>query len=228
MIGEAFLAAFGLLAAGDAETWGIIGLSLGVSLSAAALGFLLGVPVAATLAMRRFRGRQAVLVVVNAGLGLPPVLVGLLCYLMLSRSGPLGFLGWLFTPQAMIAAQTLLAWPVAIALAHRVLAPIWADHGDALRVDGAGPAQAVKHLLLMARAGLVTVFLACFGRCIAEVGAILLVGGNIRGQTRTMTTAIALETSKGDLPLALGLGAVLVAMVVLVSAVGFWIERRTR
>lgn len=116
MIGEAFSAAFALLASGDAETWGIIGLSLCVSLSAATLGFLLGAPVAAVLAMRRFRGREAVLVAVNAGLGLPPVLVGLLCYLMLSRSGPLGFLGWLFTPAAMVAAQTLLAWPVAIAL----------------------------------------------------------------------------------------------------------------
>ena len=228
MIGEALAAAFGLLASGDAETWGIIGLSIGVSFSAAVFGFLLGTPVAALLAMRRFRGRQVVLVLVNAGLGLPPVLVGLLCYLLLSRSGPLGALGWLFTPQAMVVAQTVLAFPVAVALGHRALAPFWADHGDALQMDGAGRVETLEQLFLMARAGLVTVFLACFGRCIAEVGAILLVGGNIRGATRTMTTAIALETSKGDLPLALGLGAVLVAIVVLVSALGFWIERRTR
>lgn len=218
--------ALGLIAGADAELLGIVGLSLRVSLMAAALAFALGVPLAALLAARRLPGRRALLVLANAALGLPPVVVGLVVYLLLSRSGPLGPLGWLFTPAAMVVAQTMLATPIVVALAHRALAPLWAEHGDALRVDGAGQSQALRHLVVMGRGALVTVFLAAFGRAIAEVGAILVVGGNIRGHTRTMTTAIALETSKGDLPLALALGFVLVALSVAISAAAFSLDRR--
>ena len=218
--------ALGLIAAADAELLGIVGLSLRVSLAAAALAFAFGVPFAALLAARRVPGRRALLVLANAALGLPPVVVGLVVYLLLSRSGPFGALGWLFTPAAMILAQTVLAAPIVVALAHRALVPLWAEHGDALRVDGARPLQALRHLVAMGRGALVTVFLAAFGRAIAEVGAILVVGGNIRGYTRTMTTAIALETSKGDLPLALALGLVLVALSVAVSAAALSLDRR--
>ena len=218
-IGRALGLALGLVAAGDAELLAVVWLSLRVSLTAAFAAFCVGVPLAAALAAaRRLPGRTVLLVLANAALGLPPVVVGLVVYLLLSRSGPLGGLGWLFTPAAMVFAQAVLATPVAVALAHRALAPLWAEHGDALRVDGAGPWQALRHLAAMGRGPLVTVFLAAFGRCIAEVGAILVVGGNIRGHTRTMTTTIALETSKGDLPLALALGLVLVSLSVAVSA----------
>jgi tungstate transport system permease protein len=226
-IGHALGLALGLVVAGDPEFLAVVGLSLRVSLTGAAAAFCIGVPLAAALATARcFPGRGALLVLANAALGLPPVVIGLVVYLLLSRSGPLGALGWLFTPSAMVLAQTLLATPIVVALAHRAVAPLWADYGDALRVDGAGPWQALRQLAAMGRAPLVTVFLAAFGRCIAEVGAILVVGGNIRGYTRTMTTAIALETSKGDLPLALALGTVLVSLCVLVSAAALTLERR--
>lgn len=225
-IGSALGLAIGLVASGDAALFGIIGLSLRVSLTAAALAFLLGVPLAVLLAsVRRMPGRRVMLVLANAALGLPPVVVGLCVYLLLSRSGPLGPLGWLFTPAAMVMAQAVLATPIVVALAHRAVAPLWAEFGEPLQMDGAGPAQALRQLVLMARAALVTVFLAAFGRCIAEVGAILVVGGNIAGYTRTMTTAIALETSKGDLPLALALGMVLIALSVLVSAAALWLDQ---
>ncbi|MBV9558661.1 MAG: ABC transporter permease, partial [Pseudolabrys sp.] len=164
---------------------------------------------------------------VNAMLGLPPVVVGLVIYLLLSRSGLFGDLGWLFTPNAMIAAQCVLTVPIVTALMHRICDPLWRDYGDHFRVDGASYARAIAELVVMGRAGLLTAFLFAFGRAISEVGAILVVGGNIRGVTRTMTTAIALETSKGELALALGLGVILISLSVCVSAAAFVLNRLT-
>lgn len=223
--GRAFVLALRLVLGADPELVGIVGLSLRVSLGAALLAFALGAPLGALLATARFRGRTALLVVLNALLGLPPVVVGLVVYLLVSRSGPLGSLGLLFTPGAMVLAQTLLALPIVTALVHRSSEGLWAEYGDALRVDGVGRGRAVVPLLAMGRTALLTAFLAAFGRAIAEVGAILIVGGNIRGHTRTMTTAIALETSRGDLALALALGLILVGLALLVSALAFALGR---
>jgi tungstate transport system permease protein len=206
---------------GSAEFARIVALSLGVSLSATALAILLGLPLGASLAVFRFAGRRLLIVVVNALLGLPPVVVGLALYLVLSRTGPLGELRLLFTPGAMVAAQTVLATPIVAALVHRTLADLWADYGGALRIDGATPLRAIPTLLAMARMHMLTAALAGFGRTISEVGAILVVGGNIAGYTRTMTTAIALETSKGNLALGLGLGFVLIGISMAVSATAF-------
>jgi tungstate transport system permease protein len=169
-----------------------------------------------------------VVVIINALLGLPPVVVGLVVYLLVSRSGPLGGLGILFTPSAMILAQTILSTPIVMALIHRHVEGLWAEYGDVLRADGASRPRAIATLFAIGRAGLVTAFLAAFGRAIAEVGAILIVGGNIRGYTRTMTTAIALETSKGDLPLALGLGIILVLLSLAVSTTALALGRWSR
>jgi tungstate transport system permease protein len=217
-IGRALANAFDLIVGLDPELAGIVLLSLRVSLTAAVIAFAVGAPLGAGLAVYRFPGRGAVLVAVNALLGLPPVVAGLVVYLLVSRSGPLGALGILFTPAAMILAQTVLATPIVVALVHRHLEGLWAEYGDALLADGASRPRAAATLFNIGRTGLVTAFLAAFGRAIAEVGAILVVGGNIRGYTRTMTTAIALETSKGDLPLALGLGIILVSLSLAVSA----------
>jgi tungstate transport system permease protein len=208
-------------ALGSGEFVRIVALSLGVSLSATALAILLGVPLGAGLAVFRFAGRQTLVVIVNALLGLPPVVVGLALYLLLSHSGPLGALGLLFTPGGMVAAQTILATPIVAALVHRAVAQLWADYGGALLVDGATRWRAIPTLLAIGRLDLLTAALAGFGRTISEVGAILVVGGNIAGYTRTMTTTIALETSKGNLMLALGLGLVLIGISVAVSATGF-------
>lgn len=223
--GTALLRAGQLLAAFEPELIGIVLLSLRVSLTAACLAFLIGAPLGVALAIRAFPGRRAVVVASNAMLGLPPVVVGLAVYLLLSRAGPLGSHGLLFTPGAMIIAQTILAVPIVVALAHRAGEALWLEHGDALVVDGAGTPRAVREILTMARVPLVTAFLAAFGRSISEVGAIIVVGGNIRGVTRTMTTAIALETSRGDLALALALGIVLVSVTLLVSAAAFLLGR---
>jgi tungstate transport system permease protein len=201
--------------------WRIIRLSLGVSLSAAALADLFGAPLGAALATCPFPGRRSLVVAANAFLGLPPVVVGLALYLLLSRSGPLGALGLLFTPGAMVLAQSALALSIVTALVHAAAADLWAQYGAALQVDGATRLRAVPHLLAMARLQLVTAVLAGFGRTISEVGAILIVGGNIAGYTRTMTTAIVLETSKGNLTLALGLGLVLIGISIAVSATIF-------
>jgi tungstate transport system permease protein len=225
-IARAVLIAFDLILRRDPELVRIVLLSLRVSLTATVLAFCLAAPAGAALAVYAFRGRMVLLIVLNALLGLPPVVVGLVVYLLLSRSGPLGQLGLLFTPAAMILAQTVLALPIVAALSHRVAESLWLDYGDALRVDGASRSRAVTVLLAMGRAGLVTTFLAAFGRVIAEVGAIMIVGGNISGHTRTMTTAIVLETSKGNLPLALGLGLILVAISVVVSGLAFTLGRR--
>jgi tungstate transport system permease protein len=227
-LGHSFTLALGLIFSGNAELVRIVLLSLEVSLSATALAFALAAPFGVVLAAWSFPGRNAVLVVINALLGLPPVVVGLIVYLLLSRSGPLGGLGLLFTPTAMVVAQTILTAPIVAALTHRATEHLWADYGDALQLDGASRGRAVWTLLLMARAGLVTVFLAAFGRAIAEVGAIIMVGGNIRDHTRTMTTAIVLLTSEGNLPLALGLGIILITLTLAFSALAFAIGRKPR
>lgn len=210
-----------LIAEADAELLGIVALSVRVSLTASIVALLIGAPLGALLAITRFRGRQVIIVVTNALLGLPPVVVGLALYLLLSRSGPLGAAGLLFTPAAMVIAQTLLATPIVVALVHRPASLLWAEYGDLARIDGLSTLRSIGLLFALGRTSLLTAFLAAFGRAIAEVGAIIVVGGNIRGFTRTMTTAIALETSKGDLPLALGLGLILLALSVAVSTVAF-------
>jgi tungstate transport system permease protein len=220
------LATAGALIAGfDPALYGIVRLSLLVSLTATALAGLIGFPLGALLALVRFPGRGAVIVVLNAFMGLPPVAVGLGVYLLLSRSGPLGSLGILFTPQAMAIAQAVLVLPIIAALARQAVEDLWEEYRDELMAMGVGPFRRVATLLVDARFGLVTVLLAGFGRAAAEVGTVMIVGGNIEGFTRTMTTAIALETSKGDLPLAIGLGLVLIAVVIVVNALAWGVRR---
>ena len=215
---EAIAAAFGLIAAGDPTLIEIAGRSLAISLSATAIACAVGLPLGACLAVVGFPGRGAVVVLIDSLMGLPPVVVGLLVYLMLSRAGPLGSLGLLFTPTAMVVAQSILVLPIVAALARRTAAELWSEYREQLRSLGAGPARQIATLLWDARFVLTTVALAGFGRASAEVGAVMLVGGNIAGVTRTMTTAIALETGKGDLPLALGLGLLLIGLIALVNA----------
>jgi tungstate transport system permease protein len=227
-LSDGISAALMLIGSLDPELFAIIALSLSVSLTATIIAFLIGTPLGATLAVRRFPGHTAAVVLANALLGLPPVVVGLIVYLTLSRAGPLGAYGLLFTPTAMIIAQTLLATPIVVALVHRSLVPLWREFGDSFRIAGASRNRTAFQLCRMAQAALVTTFLAAFGRAIAEVGAILIVGGNIRGFTRTMTTTIALETSKGELGLALGLGLILITLSVGVSAVAFTLDRFSR
>lgn len=199
----------------------IVELSIGISVAATLIAAAISLPIGAALAVFAFRGRRAIVVLINAFFGLPPVVVGLVLYLALSRSGPLGFLGLLFTPAAMIVAQTILAMPIITALVHRASERAWARYGDELTGDGASRIQAIPQILAIIRAELLTAILAGFGRTVSEVGAVILVGGNIRGLTRTMTTAIALQTSQGDLPLALALGAVLVGISISISATVF-------
>jgi len=218
-------AALSLIGRLDPELLGIVGLSLRVSLSASVVALLIGAPFGAWLAIARFPGRHAIIVFTNALLGLPPVVVGLGLYLLLSRSGPLGPAGLLFTPSAMVIAQTLLATPIVVALVHRPASLLWAEYADLARTDGLSNLRSIALLFALGRSSLLTAFLAAFGRAIAEVGAIIIVGGNIDGFTRTMTTAIALETSQGDLPLAMGLGIVLIAIVIVVNALA-WAARR--
>ena len=197
-------AALSLICEANPELLGIVALSLRVSLTASIIALIIGAPIGAWLAITLFPGRQTIIVLTNALLGLPPVVVGLALYLLLSRSGPLGSAGLLFTPSAMVIAQTLLATPIVVALVHRPSTLLWAEYGDLARTDGLSAVRSIALLFALGRASLLTAFLAAFGRAVAEVGAIIIVGGNIRGFTRTMTTAIALETSKGDLPPALG------------------------
>lgn len=223
---RSIVAAFTLIGEADPELLGIVALSVRVSLTASIVALLIGAPFGALLAISRFRGRQVVIVLTNALLGLPPVVVGLALYLLLSRSGPLGAAGLLFTPTAMVIAQTLLATPIVVALVHRPASLLWAEYGDLAQIDGLSTLRSIGLLFALGRTSLLTAFLAAFGRAIAEVGAIIIVGGNIRGFTRTMTTAIALETSKGDLPLALGLGLILLALSVAVSTVAFLLVGR--
>jgi tungstate transport system permease protein len=210
-----------LVLSGDPGLFAIVWLSLEVSLSAVLLAALIGVPLGALLALTRFRGREAAIVTLNAMMGLPPVVVGLAVFLALSRSGPLGAWGLLFTPQAMVIAQTILVAPIIAALTRQTIEDLWAEYQDEMAAMNVGPTGRVITLVWDARFSLVTALLAGFGRAAAEVGAIIIVGGNIDGFTRTMTTAIALETSKGDLPLAIGLGMVLIAIVILINALAW-------
>jgi tungstate transport system permease protein len=208
------------------ELWQIIGLSLTVSLAATVAAASLGLPLGVALAIWRFPGRRVLVIVANALLGLPPAVVGLALYLVLSHSGPLGSWGILFTPAAMVVAQAVLALPIVTALAHRAAEDLWVAYGDALMDLGASKWRAVPVLIAMGRLHMLTAVLAGLGRTMSEVGAILVVGGNIAGYTRTMTTAIVLETSRGDLPLALGLGLVLIGLTVMISAAAFALAGR--
>ena len=206
-----------LALSGDARLIGIIGLTLQVSLTAAALSALAGVLLGAGLAVGRFRGRGALIVLFNAAMGLPPVVAGLVVYLLLSRAGPLGGLGILFTPAAMVIAQVLLITPVVAALSRQIIEDAWCEYEEQLTSLGVTRARAALTLVWDTRFSLVTVGLAGLGRALAEVGAVMIVGGNIDGVTRVMTTAIALETTKGDLPLALALGVILLTVVLLLN-----------
>lgn len=217
--------AFDLLFQGDPGLWAIVRLSLYVSLSAVLVAALIGLPLGAFLALTRFPGRDIAVIILNALMGLPPVVVGLAVYLLLSRSGPLGSWGILFTPQAMIVAQAILITPIIAALARQTLEDLWLEYRDELTAMDVGPARRIATLILDARFSLLTALLAGFGRAAAEVGAVIIVGGNIEGFTRVMTTAIALETSKGDLPLAIGLGMVLIAIVIAVNALAWGVRR---
>jgi tungstate transport system permease protein len=214
-----------LILTADPALLTIVRLSLIVSLTAVAVSALIAIPFGAFVALNRFPGREAVIVLLNALMGLPPVVAGLAVYLLLSRSGPLGFLGLLFTPTAMVIAQTILVTPIIAALTRQTIEDLWDEYRDELTAMNVGPFRRVRTLIWDARFSLVVTLLAGFGRAAAEVGAIIIVGGNINGFTRTMTTAIALETSKGDLSLAIGLGAVLIAIVVVINALA-WLTRR--
>ena len=218
---DAFGAALGLVLGFDADLAEIVGLSLRVSFLAVAIATAVGLPVGAAIALYRFPGRAALLVAMNALMGLPPVVVGLIVYLTLSRAGPLGVFGLLFTPAAMIIAQVLLVKPIIAALTRQVIEDLWVEYEEQLRSLGAGPGRAVPALLWDGRYSLLTAVLAGFGRASAEVGAVMIVGGNIDHVTRVMTTAIALEVSKGDLALALGLGIVLMALSLGVNGAAF-------
>lgn len=214
-----------LVLTGDPELFGIVRLSLLISVGATCLAALIGAPFGAVIALTHFRGRESVLVLLNALMGLPPVLVGLAVYLTLSRSGPLGRWGLLFTPVAMVIAQTVLVTPIIAALTRQTVEDLWLEYRDELLAMNVGPGWRVVTLLWDARFSLVTALLAGFGRAAAEVGAIIIVGGNIEHYTRTMTTAIALETSKGDLGLAVGLGFVLLTVIFLVNALAWGVRR---
>ena len=219
------VSALDLVLGADPALMAVVGLSLAVSLAAVACATLIGLPVGAAVALLRFPGREATIVTLNALMGLPPVVVGLAVYLLLSRSGPLGSWGLLFTPQAMVIAQSILVTPIIAALARQTIEDLWVEYRDELAALNVGPLRRLATLIRDARFSLITALLAGFGRAAAEVGAIIIVGGNIEGFTRTMTTAIALETSKGDLPLAMGLGIVLIAIVIVVNALA-WAARR--
>ncbi len=216
-MGDAIAEAFRLIAVGDAALWEIVSLSLRVSLTAVALACLIGLPLGALLAIARFPGRGALIVATNSLMGLPPVLAGLLVYLLLSRAGPLGPLDLLYTPTAMIIAQTVLVTPIIVALSRQVIADMHQEYDEQLRSMGITTTGAVLTLLYDARLSLLTVALAGFGRAAAEVGAVMMVGGNINHVTRVMTTTIALETSKGNLAIAVGLGLVLMLIALTVN-----------
>ena len=218
---SAFRTAFDLVTGFDPALVEIVLLSLRVSLTAVLLALLIGLPAGALLALARFPGRTFLVILSNALMGLPPVVAGLLIYLLLSRSGPLGPLGLLFTPAAMIVAQAVLVTPIVVSLTRQTVEDLWAEYEDQLRSLGSSPLRAMPTLLWDGRFSLLTAMLAGFGRASAEVGAVLIVGGNIAGVTRTMTTSIALETSKGELAMALGLGIVLLAITLVLNAGAF-------
>lgn len=215
---EAFTAAWALVIGFEPGLVQVVMLSVQVSLSAVLIATLIGLPLGAAIAVGRFPGRQLLIVLLNALMGLPPVVVGLLIYLLLSRAGPLGSLGILFTPQAMVIAQTVLIVPIIAALSRQTIEDAWREYDEQLRSLGARRLTAAMTLIWDTRFSLLTIVLAGFGRAAAEVGAVMIVGGNIDGVTRVMTTTIALETSKGDLPLALGLGIVLITLVIALNA----------
>ncbi|MBL0143698.1 MAG: ABC transporter permease [Betaproteobacteria bacterium] len=213
-----FGVALGLITGADEALAGIVSLSLGLSLVSAVAGAAIGLPLGALIGVGRFPGRRSLIVLLNALLGLPSVVVGLVVYLLLSRAGPLGSLGILFTPSAIVVAQALLVAPIVAALARQIAEDAWKEYEEQLTSLGVSRLRAVPTILRDARYSLLTVVLAGFGRAASEVGAVMIVGGNIDGVTRVMTTAIALETSKGDLPLALALGIVLISVVLAVNA----------
>ncbi len=215
---EALISALSLIIRGDSELWFIVLLSLRVSLSAVISAALFGIPIGAALAIGRFSGRQILIVIFNALMGLPPVVVGLCVYLLLSKSGPLGVLGLLYTPLAMIIAQSILITPIIIALSRGIIEALNEEYRDQFASFGLKGHQILGALLWEARFALLTALLAGFGRAIAEVGAVMIVGGNINHYTRVMTTSIALETSKGNLALALALGVILVILAIIVNA----------
>lgn len=222
---DPFAAALHVMTSGDPEFIRIVLLSLQVTLSALLISAVIALPLGAFIGIARFPGRSAVIIVLNTFMGLPPVVAGLLIYLLLSRSGPLGPLGLLFTPAAMIIVQTLLILPIVASLTRQVVEDLWADYEEQLRSLGSSRLRAVPTLLWDARYSLVTALLAGFGRASAEVGAVMIVGGNIAGYTRVMTTSIALETGKGDLALALALGIILMGMTLMLNAGAFGIAR---
>jgi tungstate transport system permease protein len=225
---EALGLAWQLIMGLDATLIGIVLLSFKVSLTAVTVATLVGLPLGAGLAISRFPGRDALVVLFNALMGLPPVVAGLVVYLLLSRSGPLGYLGLLFTPTGMVIAQSVLITPIVASLARQVIEDLWAQHKDLFLSDGVGVLRTSAMLLSLGRYSLVTTILAGLGRALAEVGAILIVGGNIAGVTRTMTTAISLETSRGDLPLALGLGAILFSLTLLINGAAHVVAQAAR
>jgi tungstate transport system permease protein len=223
-VSGAMFEAWRLVASLDPRLGDIVGLSLRISLTAVAIASAIGLPLGALIAVSRFPARRTTIVLLNALMGLPPVVVGLLVYLLLSRAGPLGALGVLFTPSAMVIAQAILITPIIAALTRQVVEDAWVEYREQLRSLGESRLGSVATLLWDLRFSLVTIVLAGFGRAAAEVGAVIIVGGNIDGVTRVMTTAIALETSKGDLPLALGLGVILVTIVVALNAAAYLVK----
>ena len=223
-LGSAFLQAVQLIVAGDPHLLHIVGLSLQISLTAVVVASLFALPTGALLAIARFPGRRSLIVIANAMMGLPPVVIGLLVYLLLSRAGPLGAHGLLFTPTAMVIAQAILVFPIVVALTRQAVEDAWLEYAEQLHSLGAGTGRGAVTVLWDIRFSLLTVVLAGFGRAAAEVGAVMIVGGNIDGVTRVMTTAIALETSKGDLPLALGLGVILITLVLAVNAAAYGVK----
>jgi tungstate transport system permease protein len=223
-VSGAMVEAWRLVASLDPRLGDIVGLSLRVSLTAVAIAGAIGLPLGALIAVSRFPARRTTIVLLNALMGLPPVVVGLLVYLLLSRAGPLGALGLLFTPSAMVIAQAILITPIIAALTRQVVEDAWVEYREQLRSLGESRLGSVATLLWDLRFSLVTIVLAGFGRAAAEVGAVIIVGGNIDGVTRVMTTAIALETSKGDLPLALGLGVILVTIVIALNAAAYLVK----
>lgn len=229
-LSESFVTAGSLIAAADANLLHIVALSLQVSLTAVFLAACLGLPIGAAVAVGRFPGRKWLTVILNGLMGLPPVVIGLLVYLLLSRAGPFGSFGLLFTPTAMVIAQVVLITPIIAALSRQIVADAWRDYEEQLRSLGASTPRAALTLLVDTRFSLSTAVLAGLGRAVAEVGAVMIVGGNIDGVTRVMTTSIALETSKGDLPLALALGFILISIVLILNALAHavreWAVRR--
>ena len=225
---DALTAAWQLVLSGDPTLLGIVSLSLSISLTAVFVASVLGLPIGAALAVQRFPGRNALVVVMNACMGLPPVVVGLVVYLLLSRTGPLGSLGLLFTPAAMVIAQAVLVTPIVAAITRQIIEDLWREYGELYVFDGVGRVRTVCSLLWLGRVSLLTAVLAGVGRAVAEVGAILIVGGNIVGVTRTMTTAIALETSRGDLALALGLGIILLSLILAINGAAHFVGNSAR